>query len=124
MNSTSHESVKSSSHSKPGLISLGLAIITALATLVLFFITFIPESGTFEQIRINQILFVFTLIIAPIPYFTGLILGIVGAFKKPARLIFPLLGIIFNALALGLIIFYWVLIVLLFVALSSLGGWR
>lgn len=111
-------------HSKLGLISLGLAIIAGLVTFLLFISTFIPERGTFSQIRVSQILFIFSMMIAPILHLIGLILGIAGVFRKDYKAVFSVVGLGVNAVALILIVGYWLLIVLLFVMLNSLGSWR
>jgi Mg2+/Co2+ transporter CorB len=111
-------------HSKLGLISLGLAIITGLVTFLLFIYTYIPEKGTFAQLRVSQILFIFSMIIAPILHLIGLILGIAGVFKKDYKAVLSVVGLGVNAVGLILIVGYWLLIVLLLAALNSLGGWR
>lgn len=124
MNTASDDLSKKRKHSKVGLISFGLAIITGIAALVIFIISLIPESGTYAAQRFDKILFAFALIAAPILHLTGLILGIVGAFQKDFKKLFPILGIIFNALPLAIAAVIWILLLLIALAvISSGGGW-
>jgi hypothetical protein len=124
MNITANDSAAPGNHSKHGLISTGLAIITGLATLLLLLVTFTLKSGTPAQLQAGQILFVFALIIAPFPYLTGLVLGIIGAFKKNSKVVFPILGMILNGVGLVIVVVYWLFFLIVVVLFNSLGGWR
>lgn len=124
MNAASDSLAKKHGHPKSGLISFGLAIVVGLMTLVLFIVSFIPEDGTYAEQRADRILFVFAAIISPILHLTGLIFGIIGAFKKNFKKLFPVLGIIFNALPLILAAVIWIFILLIALAvIGSGGGW-
>ena len=124
MNIASDSPAKPRSHPKKGLISFGLAIANGFITLLIFAVSFIPESGTYAEQRANKVLFVFALIIAPIFYLTGLVLGIIGAFMKNSKKLFPILGIVFNSLPLIGVAIIWIFILLIALAvISSGGGW-
>jgi len=115
---------KNRNHPKTGLISFGLAIVTGAITFLLFVVSFIPESGTYTEQRFNKIFLGFALGIAPILHLTGLIMGIVGAFTKNYRKVFPILGIIFNGLPVICAVIIWILLLLAVVAvIGSGGGW-
>ena len=108
MNIASDPLAKSRSNPKLGLISIGLAITNGFITLLIFAVSLIPEDGTYAEQRANRVLFVFALIIAPIFYLTGLVLGIIGAFMKNSQKLFPILGIVFNTLPLISVAIIWI----------------
>ncbi|HVE58226.1 MAG TPA: hypothetical protein VNB22_15440 [Pyrinomonadaceae bacterium] len=111
-------------HPKTGLISCGLAIVTGAVTLLLFVASFIPERGTYAEQRFNNIFLVFGAAVAPLLHFTGLLLGIIGAFIKDSKKVFPILGIILNGLPLIFALFIWILLFwVIWAVLSSGGGW-
>jgi hypothetical protein len=112
-------------HSTIGLVSVGVAIATALMSLLLFVLYLIPESGTYTEQRLSRILAIFSFLVAPVLYLAGLILGIVGALKKDTKKRVAVAGIVFNGLPL---VFSVVCVLLLLwlaaaVVLSG-GGWR
>lgn len=113
MNNVSNELPAPERHSKQGLISCGLVVFTVVTTIFLAFIVYIPEAGSSAKILLGQIYSVFAVIIAPLLFVAGLILGIIGAFKKGSSKASPIVGIVFNSLALIVIAVYWVLILLL-----------
>lgn len=118
------DSAKNIFHPRVGLISFGLAIITGAITFLLFIVSFIPESGTYTEQRFNRIFFGFMLITAPIFHLAGLVLGIIGAFKKNSKKVFSILGIVFNSLPLIFVLIVWVFFLLIALAvISSGGGW-
>jgi hypothetical protein len=111
-------------HRKAGLISFGMAIITIATAFLLFVASFIPERGAYTEQRFNNVLLVFGAAVAPLLHFTGLVLGITGAFTKDSKKVFPILGIIFNTLPLILALFIWMLLFwVIWAVLSSGGGW-
>ena len=111
-------------HPKTGLISFWLALLTGAITFSLFVVSFIAESGTYSERRLNNIFLVFALGIAPILHLAGLVLGVVGAFTKNSKKIFPILGIIFNGLSVFCALVFWILLLLAVVAvIGSGGGW-
>jgi hypothetical protein len=111
-------------HPKTGLISFGLAIVAGAITLLLFIISLIPEDGTYSEQRFNKIFLIFALAMAPILHFAGLGLGIIGAFTKNSKKVFPILGIIFNGLPVICVLVIWILLLLAVVAvIGSGGGW-
>ena len=124
MNAAFDDSANKRTHPKTGLISFGLAIGSGAITLLLLVVSFIPESGTYTEQRFNKILFVFALIMAPVFHLAGLTLGIIGAFSKNSKKVFPILGIIFNSLPLILAVAVWVFLLLIALAvIGSGGGW-
>lgn len=124
MNVASDNLAKQRNHPKIGLISFGLAIAIGFITLLILAISFILERGTYAEQRADKVLFVFALIAAPIFHLAGLVLGIIGAFKKDSKKLFPILGIIFNALPLVFAAVVWIFILLIALAvISSGGGW-
>ncbi|HEY8563303.1 MAG TPA: hypothetical protein VIL74_23195 [Pyrinomonadaceae bacterium] len=111
-------------HHAIGLLSFAAALVTSAVTLALFIIAFVPDSHTYAARRLNKILFVFALMIAPIIHVAGLGLGIAGAFLKNSKKVFPILGIVLNALPLMLALLGWLFIILIAGAvLGSGGGW-
>ena len=118
------DSANKKTHPTVGLISFWTAIVTGAISFVLFIIAFVPESNTYTAQRLNKILFVFALIIAPVLHIIGLALGIIGAFIKNSKKNFPALGITLNALPLVLAIIIWIFFLLIVLAvLGSGGGW-
>ncbi|GEM_PF-3579736 len=118
------DSINKKTHHTIGLISFWTAIVTGAISFVLFIIAFIPESNTYTAERLNKIFFVFALIIAPILHIVGLALGIIGAFIKNSKKVFPALGIILNSLPLILAIIIWMFfLVIVLAVLGSGGGW-
>lgn len=123
MKPVSYNSINKS-YSKSGWISFGLALATGFITLLLLIAWFVPEGGTYTEQRLGKILFVFGLIIAPILHLTGLIFGIIGAFKKDSKKLFSVFGIVLNSLALAVAAVFWLFILLIALAvIGSGGGW-
>jgi hypothetical protein len=124
MYAASDNPAKNRFHPKTGLISFWLAIVTGAIAFLLFVGSFIPESGTYAEKRLNNIFLVFALGIAPILHLAGLILGIVGAFTKNSKKVFPILGIVLNGLPVICAVIIWILLLLAVVAVvGSGGGW-
>jgi hypothetical protein len=111
-------------HHAVGLISFGTAVVTGFISLLLFIVSMIPESGTYTAQRFTNILIIYGLAVAPVLHATGLILGIVGLFLKESKKIFPVLGIILNALPLIFAAILWILLFwVIWAVISSGGGW-
>jgi hypothetical protein len=118
------DSANIKAHHAVGLISFGRAIVAGGGTLLLLIVALISDGGTCPGERLHKILFVQALVIAPILYATGLVLGIVGAFFKKSKKVFPVLGIIFNALPLVAAILIWIFFLVIIMAVLSSGGGR
>jgi hypothetical protein len=125
MNASFDDPAAQKNHPKVGVISFGLAIGTGVVTFLLFIASLIPQSGTYMAQRLSTVLMIFGMGVAPLLHLSGLILGVIGAFRKNSRKVFPILGIIFNILpliiaAILLVLFF----VIIWAVISSGGGWR
>lgn len=124
MTNGSNAPAKDRKHPAAGLVFFGLAIVTGAISVLLFVISFFPARGTYAEQRFNNIAFVFAFGIAPLFHRAGLILGIVGAFIKESKKIFPIFGIVLNSLPLLLAIVIWLIILMIVLAvIGSGGGW-
>jgi hypothetical protein len=125
MNAAFADPAAKKNHPKVGAISFGLAIGTGVITFLLFVASLIPASNTYMAERFSAALMIFGLGVAPVLHLAGLILGVIGAFTKNSKKVFPILGIIFNLLpliiaAILLVLFF----VIIWAVISSGGGWR
>ena len=124
MKTAFEDSRNKKNHHPVGLISFGTAIFTGAVSLVLFIISLIPESGTYTAQRWTNILLIYGLAVAPLLHGIGFVLGIVGAFLKESKKLFPVLGIILNGLPLIFAAVLWILLFwVIWAVLSSGGAW-
>ena len=118
------DSANKKTHHPVGLISFGFAVVTGAISLLLFIVSLIPESGTYTAQRFTNILVVYGLAVAPLLHTTGLVLGIVGAFLKNSKKLFPVLGIVLNILPLIFAAIIWILLFwVIWAVIASGGGW-
>jgi hypothetical protein len=88
--------------SKLGIASLALAVGFPFLLLVLLVISMILDGRVdYHYVKkLDLFLGLLAIIGGPIVHFTALVLGIVGAFQKRNKKLFPILGIVFNGVLL------------------------
>lgn len=118
MNIAANDSVSPLRHSKLGLVSTGFAII---ATIVWFFPLVI--SLIFKAGESGNLFSFVNFIVVPALYLTGLILGVVGAFRKGSKKLFVIIGIIYNSICL-IILAALLLMFLLVLYVAANTPWR
>jgi hypothetical protein len=124
MKPASDNSPNKKTHHPVGLISFVTAIVTGAVSLVLFIISMIPERGTYTAQRWTNILIIYALAVAPLLHTIGLVFGIVGAFLKESKKLFPVLGIILNIVPVIFAALLWILLFwVIWAVFSSGGGW-
>jgi hypothetical protein len=108
--------------SKPGIISLGLALGFPGLVILLLVISMILDGRVDFVKQLDLSIALLTMIGGPIVHFTALVLGIVAVFQKGRKKLLSILGIVLNGILLMLL----VIIVLFFLSLiaGALGAVR
>lgn len=86
------------SHSKLGLGSLLIALGLPLLFLIVFAIMILLASQIQNAALTNFVVILIASFVGAVGHLVGLILGIVGTFRKTNKKLLPVLGIIFNGI--------------------------
>jgi len=109
-------------NSKPGIISLGLALGFPALVVLLLVISMILDGRVNFVKQLDFSIALLMMIGGPIVHFTALVLGIVAVFQKGRKKLPAILGIVLNSISLTLL----VIIILFFLSLiaGALGAVR
>ena len=121
MNIRLDDSVMPPANSKLGLISTVLAVTATVFWILPSIILLISAKADYQGN--HEILGLVIVISVPILHLTGLIFGIAGAFKKNSKKLFSIIGIVYNAVCLIIMVVSTLFILLIAYAAAQVP-WR